>query len=140
MMRWWRKGGTGPEVRIEVLYSAQREREIDQRTGRMGGRGGRDDDDEQMERERERESTNWRTTDLIFFLEHFAINLKRERCSVVMEFGCHKCAQHGLHFLPPPTLTTHPKHPKKLKNRWRQSRRFASHPLKTSAYWPMQCT
>lgn len=54
-MRWWRKGGTGPEVRIEVLYSAQREREIDQRTGRMGGR---DDDDEQMEREGE--STKWR--------------------------------------------------------------------------------
>lgn len=54
-MRWWRKGGTGPEVRIEVLYSAQREREIDQRTGRMGGR---DDDDEQIEREGE--STKWR--------------------------------------------------------------------------------
>lgn len=76
MMRWWRKGGTGPEVRIEVLYSAQREREIDQRTRRMGGRGGRDDDDEQMDRERERESTNWRTTDLIFFFGAFRHQLE----------------------------------------------------------------
>lgn len=64
-------------------------------------------------RERERVPSGDHRLDFLF-LEHFSINLKRERCSVVMEFGCHKCPQHGLHFLPP-TLTTHPKHPQKIK-------------------------